>query len=87
MPGKRACPAPSSVLKCPPTRALSVQSKGERMLAAGIAPPWRRDGEMALPHQPSRRNVAKHQLESPPPPPFSLGFLFRGRKRMHRKGL
>lgn len=38
------------------------------MLAAGIAPPWRRDGEMALPHQPSRRNVAKHQLESPPPP-------------------
>lgn len=66
MPGKRTCPAPSSGLMCPPSRAPSVQSKGGRMLAAGIAPPWRRDREMALPHQPSRRNVAKHQLESPP---------------------
>ena len=67
MPGECTCPAPSSALMCPPARAPSVQSSGEHVLAARIAPLWRRDREMALPHQPSHRNVAKPQLESPTP--------------------
>ena len=65
MPGNCTRPAPSSVLMCPPARSPSVQSRGKHVLAARIAPPWRRDREMALPHQPSHRNVAKPQLESP----------------------
>lgn len=84
--GKGSSPGPSSVQPVSTPQTPRSQPGRGHVSAARTAPSRTQDSKMALPPQPSHRNVAQAWLESPTSSFLPLSFLCQEQEREWQEG-